>query len=267
MPSGANTSTLPTDAQGNKLEGDDLKKHLDAGKTVILDQPKDLDKSREQALVEILLSGGLGGIGKLPGVGKAILNSGDEILGSLLDNLIPKNFGSIPVPASGIIDDLAKQAGNFDDLLTGGFGSLQNSAKGLGTAADELFKPFFESKFNPLSPNRLKNPSDLEIDNMLREVNLPAKKPSAAKGGQTEGGFQLSKHANQQRPKRVDSPFPKLKGNNQAINQMASEQAEEILKDPQAVFTRLGRGGTEVMVPDGRGIRFEKDGRLGGFID
>jgi filamentous hemagglutinin len=45
----------------------------------------------------------------------------------------------------GLLDDAAKQAGKVDDLLTDGFGNLQGTAAGLGAAADDLFKPYFES--------------------------------------------------------------------------------------------------------------------------
>jgi hypothetical protein len=42
---------------------------------------------------------------------------------------------------------------------------------------------------------------------------------------------------------------------------------DEILNHPDVVFVKLGRGGTETRVPDGRGIRFNADGSFSGFVD
>ena len=85
------------------------------------------------------------------------------------------------------------------------------------------------------------------------------------RGGQTVAGRQLSKHAAGQRGN--NSPFPPLSGKNSNINQIANQQLEEILNSPDANFRKLGRGGIEARLPDGRGVRFNKDGTFSGFVD
>jgi filamentous hemagglutinin len=51
------------------------------------------------------------------------------------------------------------------------------------------------------------------------------------------------------------------------INFQAQQQIDDILTHPQAIFQRLGRGGIEVRVPDGRGMRFNADNSFHSFID
>ena len=84
------------------------------------------------------------------------------------------------------------------------------------------------------------------------------------KGDLTVAGRALTKHAAEQ---RGTSPFPPLSGNNININQTAQQQVDEILNSPNANFRKLGRGGIEARLPDGRGVRFNKDGSLSGFVD
>jgi filamentous hemagglutinin len=79
----------------------------------------------------------------------------------------------------------------------------------------------------------------------------------------------LTKHAAKQRlgGTRGNGAFPPLKGNNQAINNLAQQQIDDILTHPQSVFQRLPKGGLEVRIPDGRGIRFNADNSFHSFID
>ena len=91
-----------------------------------------------------------------------------------------------------------------------------------------------------------------------------ANQPIPGSGGLTEAGRALTKHAANQ---RGASPFPPLSGNNPKISQTAEQQVDEILNSPDASFRKLGRGGIEAKLPDGRAVRFNKDGSLSGFID
>lgn len=63
------------------------------------------------------------------------------------------------------------------------------------------------------------------------------------------------------------SPFPAPKGGPAEKNAMGQFQVEDLLTHPHATFEKLGRGGIEVRVPDGRAMRYDADGRFAGFID
>jgi hypothetical protein len=114
------------------------------------------------------------------------------------------------------------------------------------------------SCYDPLNPNRI-DPKSLNLDDLASAASQ-----QIGKGGLTKAGRALDKHAAGQ---RGNSPFPPLTGSNANKNLIAQQQVEEIITHPNAVFVRLGRGGTEVRVPDGRGIRFEADGSFGTFVD
>jgi YD repeat-containing protein len=83
--------------------------------------------------------------------------------------------------------------------------------------------------------------------------------------GLTVGGRTLDKHANQQGG-RGTTPFPKLKGGPKERSRVAAEQVDDIITSPDAVFVRLGRGGLEVRIPDGRGARWDSDGSFNTFV-
>lgn len=121
--------------------------------------------------------------------------------------------------------------------------------------------PFFTSDNEPFS-HLSRGPierSDLNIGDLMRAGNQPY-----GKDGLTEAGRAWDKHANGQ---RGDSPFPPLSGNNQHKNRVANQQLSEILNSPDASFSKLGRGGIEAKLPDGRAVRFNSDGSFSGFID
>ncbi|MFB8798290.1 MAG: polymorphic toxin-type HINT domain-containing protein [Microcoleus sp.] len=114
------------------------------------------------------------------------------------------------------------------------------------------------SCYDPDNPNRIDS-STLNINDLIQASGEPI-----GKGGLTKAGRALDKHAAGQ---RGSSPFPPLTGNNANKNLIAEQQVNEILNHPDAVFIRLGRGGIEARVPDGRGIRFEADGSFSTFVD
>lgn len=114
------------------------------------------------------------------------------------------------------------------------------------------------SYYDPDNPNRI-DPSTLNIGDLIQASGEPI-----GKGGLTKAGRALDKHAAGQ---RGSSPFPPLTGNNANKNLIAEQQVNEILNHSDVVFIRLGRGGIEARVPDGRGIRFEADGSFSTFVD
>ncbi|MBU2569823.1 MAG: RHS repeat-associated core domain-containing protein, partial [Gammaproteobacteria bacterium] len=84
------------------------------------------------------------------------------------------------------------------------------------------------------------------------------------KEGLTAAARALAKHATGQ---RGTGTFPKLKGGIAEQNKAAQQIVDDILGNSNSSVTNLSRGGLEVRAPDGRGIRFNSDGKLSGFLD
>ncbi|HHX2328862.1 TPA: DUF637 domain-containing protein, partial [Pseudomonas aeruginosa] len=84
------------------------------------------------------------------------------------------------------------------------------------------------------------------------------------KEGLTKAARALTKHASGQ---RATGTFPKLTGGIENQNSVAQKIVDEIVTDPKAVYTNLSRGGLEIRVPDGRGIRYNSDGSFSTFLD
>ncbi len=84
------------------------------------------------------------------------------------------------------------------------------------------------------------------------------------KGGPlTVAGRALAKHNPISRP---GSAFPIPTGNPAAVNDLAHEVVGEILSNPGTV--KIPRGGVyDIVAPDGRGLRFNADGTLKGFLE
>jgi len=75
----------------------------------------------------------------------------------------------------------------------------------------------------------------------------------------------LQKHGN-----REGSTFPSAQGNPGTVNEQAQQIVQEILNDPAttAVQRNTGRFGqvTDIVAPDGRGLRYDANGKLIGFF-
>ncbi|MBC3456743.1 DUF637 domain-containing protein, partial [Pseudomonas mosselii] len=84
------------------------------------------------------------------------------------------------------------------------------------------------------------------------------------KEGLTKAARALTKHASGQ---RTTGTFPKLTGGIENQNAVAKKIVDEIVSNPNAVYTNLSRGGLEIRVPDGRGMRYNSDGSFSTFLD
>lgn len=91
------------------------------------------------------------------------------------------------------------------------------------------------------------------LDDLSKAAALPDK------GGYTAAGRSLTKHAAGARP--GSTLFPPLKGNTQAINNMAQNIVDDILTTPGTVMNNAYRGRfgntLEFTAPDGRGLVFD----------
>lgn len=86
--------------------------------------------------------------------------------------------------------------------------------------------------------------------------------------GYTRAGGAWTKHASGQ---RGASAFPALRGNADEINAAAQGFVDDILTNPSSEFVQVTsgkwKGGVEVYDPNGRGLRYDKDGAFVGFIE
>ena len=86
------------------------------------------------------------------------------------------------------------------------------------------------------------------------------------RGDLTLAGRALQKHGN-----RDGSAFPSVQGNPAAINEQAQNAVNEILNNPATTATQrsTGRFGTvtDIIAPDGRGLRYDANGKLIGFLE
>jgi len=98
------------------------------------------------------------------------------------------------------------------------------------------------------------------IDDLARAAAAPAR------GGLTAAGRALAKKTG-----RPGSAFPKATGNPTQINRTAQGIVDDILRNPGTTGTarQTGRFGrvTDVVGPDGRGLRFDASGRFIGFLE
>jgi hypothetical protein len=87
--------------------------------------------------------------------------------------------------------------------------------------------------------------------------------PADKSGELTRSGRNLQKHGS-----RSGSAFPPATGNAESKNKQGQEVLEGIVNDPDATSTEGNRfGGTDVTSSDGRGARFDKDGKFRGFLE
>ena len=66
---------------------------------------------------------------------------------------------------------------------------------------------------------------------------------------------------------RPGGTFEPLTGSITDKNAAASEFVNQVLNDPSTTQTNLSRGGVDVRLPNGQGIRFNADGSFSGFLD
>ncbi len=87
--------------------------------------------------------------------------------------------------------------------------------------------------------------------------------PADKSGELTKSGRALQKHGS-----RAGSAFPPATGNSDSKNQQGQGVLEGIVNDPDSTSTEGNRfGGTDVTSSDGRGVRFDKDGKFRGFLE
>ena len=86
------------------------------------------------------------------------------------------------------------------------------------------------------------------------------------RGDLTLAGRALQKHGN-----REGSAFSSAQGNSAAVNEQAQQVVNEILNNPAttAIQRNTGRFGqvTDIVAPDGRGLRYDVNGKLIGFLE
>ncbi len=87
--------------------------------------------------------------------------------------------------------------------------------------------------------------------------------PADKRGELTKSGRALQKHGS-----RSGSSFPKATGNSESKNKQGQEILEGIVSDPESTSKEGNRfGGTDVTAPDGKGARFDQDGKFRGFLE
>ncbi len=90
--------------------------------------------------------------------------------------------------------------------------------------------------------------------------------PASKKGDLTLAGRALQKHGS-----REGSVFPSAKGNPSAINEQGQTIVDRILNDPNksVIQSNTGRYGqvTDVISSSGRGLRYDAQGKLIGFLE
>lgn len=99
--------------------------------------------------------------------------------------------------------------------------------------------------------------------------DLSAAAAAPGRGELTAAGHQLTKHAAGQRA--GSGAFPALRGGSAQINEIAEFQVNDILTAPGSKFTQRTHHNfgkvLDVTAPDGRGLRFDSEGRFVGFLE
>lgn len=95
------------------------------------------------------------------------------------------------------------------------------------------------------------------IDDLVRSANRPVNDT-----GLSAAARKLASHA-----QRKGGTFEKPTGSVSQQNAQAEKVLREILNNPGSERTALSRGGFEVRMPNGQGVRYEADGSFSGFLD
>ncbi|WP_315710637.1 VENN motif pre-toxin domain-containing protein [Brenneria uluponensis] len=123
--------------------------------------------------------------------------------------------------------------------------------------------------WGPQDEENARNQTDNQIGKWsIDELSDGAKHidPASKKGDLTLAGRALQKHGS-----REGSSFPSAKGNPSAINEQGQKIVDSILNDPNksVVRSNTGRYGqvTDVISSSGRGLRYDAQGKLIGFLE
>ncbi|ANS45000.1 VENN motif pre-toxin domain-containing protein [Serratia inhibens] len=155
--------------------------------------------------------------------------------------------------------NVAKDLTNEDKAELGGAGSGTPGGHG---PEDEENARSSESKQNDINKNvQIGKWSIDELSNGAKHID-----PASKKGDLTLAGRALQKHGS-----REGSAFPTAKGNPSAINEQGQKIVDSILSDPNksVVQSNTGRYGqvTDVISSSGRGLRYDAQGKLIGFLE
>ncbi|CAI1788068.1 Filamentous hemagglutinin [Serratia proteamaculans] len=152
--------------------------------------------------------------------------------------------------------NVAKDLTDEDKAELGGAGS--GTPGGHGPEDEENAR---NSGSNQNSSNQIGKWSIDELSDGAKHTD-----PASKKGDLTLAGRALQKHGS-----REGSAFPSAKGNPSAINEQGQKIVDSILNDPNksVVQSNTGRYGqvTDVISSSGRGLRYDAQGKLIGFLE
>ncbi|PWC22441.1 hypothetical protein DDT52_04160 [Brenneria roseae subsp. roseae] len=170
----------------------------------------------------------------------------DEITGKYLGALQDKY-----APDTSSNPNLGKDLTNEQKVELGGTGS--------GTPGG--WEPQDEENARNKDSNQIGKWSIDELSDGAKHID-----PASKKGDLTLAGRALQKHGS-----REGSAFPSAKGNPSSINDQGQKIVDRILNDPNksVVQSNTGRYGqvTDVISSSGRGLRYDAQGKLIGFLE
>jgi len=120
------------------------------------------------------------------------------------------------------------------------------SAALAGYAGSEAINAYNESA-EPAAP-------DVESGKELDPADKGGELTKAGRAGQKPGS-------------RPGSAFPTATGDANSKNNQGQGILEDIVNNPDSTSEGNQRGGTDVTAPDGKGARFDKDGKFTGFLE
>ncbi len=177
----------------------------------------------------------------------------DEITGKYLSSLQDKyGSGSESGPNMGknLTDAEKAELGGAGSGTPGGW-EPQDEEKARGSEAGQ--KPATREQIGKWSID--------ELSDGAKHID-----PASKKGDLTLAGSALQKHGS-----REGSAFPSAKGNPSAINEQGQKIVDSILNDPNksVVQSNTGRYGqvTDIISSSGRGLRYDAQGKLIGFLE
>ena len=94
------------------------------------------------------------------------------------------------------------------------------------------------------------------LDDMSRAAG------AADRNGLTQAGRALQKHGD-----RPGSAFPQTKGGPGKLNPAGQDIVDDVLTTPGSVNKPNRFGGVDVTAPDGRGVRYDANGKMMGFLE